>query len=265
MGRKLLTIILVALLGFLFFVQTTESKRYPGGYDDAGDPFIPVTPDDYNTFVHPETLDPSPHPYPHIDVQYKGKKSATIKLPMRFLGKKLKLKEDKVVIDENGREVQIKRYVTEDGDEIEVRISKDERGNPVIEITVKFKNGKVIKVRIYEDENGNVVIEVNGKVIKLPSGTRVEIETQEDGTIIIKVYDKSGKLIGTITIRPDGTVEEEWNDENRPRDEGCGGVYIAPTPSKMGKGGTEVREKVLQSRPSDDALSWPVKIPKEER
>jgi len=42
-----------------------------------------------------------------------------------------------------------------------------------------------------------------------------------------------------------------------------GGVYIAPTPSKMGKGGTEVREKVLKSRPSDDALSWPVEIPKE--
>jgi len=52
---------------------------------------------------------------------------------------------------------------------------------------------------------------------------------------------------------------------HRPSDDGPGGVYIAPTPSKMGKGGTEVREKVLKSRPSDDALSWPVEIPKEER
>ena len=43
-----------------------------------------------------------------------------------------------------------------------------------------------------------------------------------------------------------------------------GGVYIAPSPSKMGKQGTEIREKVLKRRPSDDALSWPVEITKEE-
>lgn len=39
-----------------------------------------------------------------------------------------------------------------------------------------------------------------------------------------------------------------------------GGVYIAPTPIRDGKGGGEVREKVLDSRPSGDALSWPVDI-----
>jgi len=39
-----------------------------------------------------------------------------------------------------------------------------------------------------------------------------------------------------------------------------GGVYIAPTPTREGKKGSEVREKVLDSRPSEDSLSWPVDI-----
>ncbi|MCK4390181.1 MAG: hypothetical protein KAV83_08095 [Desulfobacterales bacterium] len=40
-----------------------------------------------------------------------------------------------------------------------------------------------------------------------------------------------------------------------------GGVYIAPTSTMGGKGGSEVKERVLDSRPSEDTLSWPVDIP----
>lgn len=37
------------------------------------------------------------------------------------------------------------------------------------------------------------------------------------------------------------------------------GVYIDPKPSKAGKGGSDTKEKVIKSRPSDDALYWEVK------
>ena len=40
-----------------------------------------------------------------------------------------------------------------------------------------------------------------------------------------------------------------------------GGVYLAPSPIKEGKGGKEMMERVLESRPSGDSLSWPVEIP----
>lgn len=39
-----------------------------------------------------------------------------------------------------------------------------------------------------------------------------------------------------------------------------GGVYIDPTPTMEGKGGSEIRERVLKSRPSGETLSWPVDI-----
>ena len=39
-----------------------------------------------------------------------------------------------------------------------------------------------------------------------------------------------------------------------------GGVYIAPNPINEGRGGNEVKEGVLQSRPSGDSLSWPVEL-----
>lgn len=38
-----------------------------------------------------------------------------------------------------------------------------------------------------------------------------------------------------------------------------GGVYIDPKPSKTGKGGTETKKEVLESRPSEDSLYWDVK------
>jgi hypothetical protein len=41
-----------------------------------------------------------------------------------------------------------------------------------------------------------------------------------------------------------------------------GGVSIAPQPKKVGEGGKELKEKVLNSRPSGDSLSWPVELPK---
>jgi len=41
-----------------------------------------------------------------------------------------------------------------------------------------------------------------------------------------------------------------------------GGVYIAPNSIKRGKGGSDVREEVLKSRPSGDILSWPVDLAK---
>jgi len=40
-----------------------------------------------------------------------------------------------------------------------------------------------------------------------------------------------------------------------------GGVYIDPVPSKSGKGGAEVKEEVLESRPSEDAHSWDIELP----
>jgi len=41
-----------------------------------------------------------------------------------------------------------------------------------------------------------------------------------------------------------------------------GGVYIAPNPIKEGKGGSEIKGRVLKSRPSGDSLSWPVDLKK---
>ncbi|MDP3013995.1 MAG: hypothetical protein Q8M92_07125, partial [Candidatus Subteraquimicrobiales bacterium] len=38
-----------------------------------------------------------------------------------------------------------------------------------------------------------------------------------------------------------------------------GGVWIDPKPSKAGKGGSETKEKVIKSRPSEDTLYWEVK------
>ena len=45
-------------------------------------------------------------------------------------------------------------------------------------------------------------------------------------------------------------------------DDKPGGVKIDPTPSMKGKGGTEIKKKVLESRPSDDVLFWSVEITK---
>ena len=42
------------------------------------------------------------------------------------------------------------------------------------------------------------------------------------------------------------------------------GVYIAPSLSKAGKINTEIKEKILKSRPSNDAISWPIELPEEE-
>jgi len=42
------------------------------------------------------------------------------------------------------------------------------------------------------------------------------------------------------------------------------GVYIAPSPSKAGKINTEIKEKILKSRPSSDAISWSIELPEEE-
>jgi hypothetical protein len=42
------------------------------------------------------------------------------------------------------------------------------------------------------------------------------------------------------------------------------GVYMAPTPSKEGEGGAEVKERILNSRPSEDTLFWPIELPNEE-
>lgn len=39
------------------------------------------------------------------------------------------------------------------------------------------------------------------------------------------------------------------------------GVYIDPKPTKAGKGGAEIKEKVLGSRPSGDSPSWSVDLP----
>lgn len=41
------------------------------------------------------------------------------------------------------------------------------------------------------------------------------------------------------------------------------GVEIDPQPFKVGKGGSEIKKKVLDSRPSDDSLSWSIEIPDE--
>jgi len=44
-----------------------------------------------------------------------------------------------------------------------------------------------------------------------------------------------------------------------------GGVYMAPEPESAGKGGSEMRDQVLKSRPSNDSLSWPVQLPVQEK
>lgn len=41
------------------------------------------------------------------------------------------------------------------------------------------------------------------------------------------------------------------------------GVWIDPKPTKAGKGGSEIKKEALKSRPSEDAPSWLVDIPKE--
>ncbi|TSA10229.1 MAG: hypothetical protein D4R73_05535 [Deltaproteobacteria bacterium] len=38
-----------------------------------------------------------------------------------------------------------------------------------------------------------------------------------------------------------------------------GGVLINPEPQKAGKGGAEIKKRILESRPKEDAPSWPVK------
>lgn len=38
------------------------------------------------------------------------------------------------------------------------------------------------------------------------------------------------------------------------------GVSIAPQPEAVGKGGSELRDEILKSKPSGDSLSWPVPI-----
>lgn len=42
---------------------------------------------------------------------------------------------------------------------------------------------------------------------------------------------------------------------------GIGGVEMDPQPSSAGKGGSDVRDQVLKSRPSPDSLSWPIQTP----
>lgn len=272
MKRKLLTSFSTILLFTFIFVQISES-RHPQ-YDPPPIGFN----GDLKTHVRVETFDPGPHKgEPHIDIQYEDETVAKIKLPERFLGKKLKMKEDKV-IEENGKRIRVVTFVSEDGDEIEIRIKKDENGNYVIEITVRTKDGKVLRVKIYKDENGNIVIEVNGKKIVLPPSSRVEIEFGEDGSIIIKVFDKNGKLIRIIVIRPDGTIEgigpesrekkdkEKKAKENKKKKEkysgrepAVKGVWVDPKPSSDGKGGSDTKEKVIESRPSEDSLYWEVK------
>lgn len=42
---------------------------------------------------------------------------------------------------------------------------------------------------------------------------------------------------------------------------GIAGVEMDPQPSSAGKGGSDVRDQVLKSRPSPDSLSWPIQTP----
>lgn len=57
-------------------------------------------------------------------------------------------------------------------------------------------------------------------------------------------------------------LEERNEDTNRPKSlqKSPGGVYMAPQPESAGKGGSEVRDEILKSKPSGDSLSWPVPI-----
>ena len=44
-----------------------------------------------------------------------------------------------------------------------------------------------------------------------------------------------------------------------------GGVYMTPQPKSAGKGGSDVRDEVLKSKPSEDSLSWPINIPTKDK
>lgn len=57
-----------------------------------------------------------------------------------------------------------------------------------------------------------------------------------------------GAKSSTPKVSPPGTTPQEQ-----------GGVYIDPKPVKAGKGGSETKKKVLESRLSDNTLYWDVK------
>lgn len=66
-----------------------------------------------------------------------------------------------------------------------------------------------------------------------------------------------------IDMKQDLSIEkiEEFTESGELE---VGGVSIDPQLIRLGTGGEELKEEVLDSRPSEDELSWPVNLPNQE-
>jgi hypothetical protein len=70
----------------------------------------------------------------------------------------------------------------------------------------------------------------------------------------------TGETLRQYLLKPGGTQElfqkVTMKDPLQP-----GGVWIDPQPESIGKGGADIQERTLDSRPSEDSLSWPIPSP----
>lgn len=118
----------------------------------------------------------------------------------------------------------------------------------------KLGGANVKRLSSYSDERSlqleasrfgaDVILGVRG--LKLPEATdlgRTDKQKRDD-----KYYKNNG---GTPPPPPPP-----------PPGQKVGGVCIDPNPSNAGKGGSEIKKGTINSRPSNDSLSWPIEIPK---
>lgn len=68
-----------------------------------------------------------------------------------------------------------------------------------------------------------------------------------------------------LGVRDTKPSEATMHSSDRFSAEERGGVFMSPQPESVGKGGSELRDEVLKSKPSGDTLSWPVRIPPKEK
>jgi len=68
-----------------------------------------------------------------------------------------------------------------------------------------------------------------------------------------------------LGVRDTKPSEATGHSSDRFSGKEAGGVFVSPQPENVGKGGSELRDEVLKSKPSGDSLSWPIKIPAKEK
>lgn len=95
-------------------------------------------------------------------------------------------------------------------------------------------------------------------VQKLGESKVKRIDSNIDSTSLQLEARKFGADV-ILGVKDPKLSETTGHSSDRFSGQKTGGVLMAPQPESAGKGGSEVRDEVLKSKPSGDSLSWPIK------